>query len=67
MTEPEHEQHEQQEPAAQVDPKEAMRQALEAKKSAQHAHDQGAGQAKSIGATHAQAAGKRQFRRKSGG
>lgn len=62
MTEPE-----QQSPAAPLDPKEAMRQALEAKKNAQHAHDEGPGQSKSLGATHTKAAGKRQFRRKAGG
>jgi hypothetical protein len=50
-----------------LDPKEAMRLALEAKKQAQHAHGDGAGGAKSMGSTHAKAAGKRQFRRKSGG
>lgn len=52
---------------APVDPKEAMRRALEAKKNAQHAHADGAGGSKSMGSTHAKAAGKRQFRRKSGG
>lgn len=50
-----------------VDPKEAMRQALEAKKLAQHAHAEGGGANRSMGATHAKAAGKRQFRRKAGG
>ncbi len=54
-------------PAKPLDPKEAMRQALDAKKNAQHARDDNAGGAKSMGSTHAQAAGRRQFRRKSGG
>lgn len=54
-------------PAKPLDPKEAMRQALEAKKTAQHAREDNAGGAKSLGSTHAKAAGKRQFRRKSGG
>ena len=49
------------------DPKEAMRQALAAKKKAETAHHDGAAGAKSLGATHSKAAGKRQFRRKSGG
>ncbi len=49
------------------DPKEAMRRALEAKKKADHAHHEGAAGAKSLGATHTKAAGKRQFRRKAGG
>ena len=44
-----------------------MRAALEAKKSAQHARNEAAGGEKSLGATHAKAAGKRHFRRKSGG
>ena len=50
-----------------VDPKEAVRQALEAKKKADHAHHEGATGAKSLGSTHSKAAGKRQFRRKAGG
>jgi hypothetical protein len=52
---------------AAVDPKEAMRQALEAKKNAQHKQDETSGGPRSLGGTHAKAAGKRQFRRKSGG
>lgn len=60
MTEPE-------KPAQPLDPKEAMRQALEAKKNAQHAHAEGATGAKNMGATQSKAAGKRQFRRKAGG
>ncbi len=50
-----------------VDPKEAMRAALEAKKNANHAHGDGTAGSKSMGATHSKAAGKRQFRRKAGG
>lgn len=50
-----------------LDQKEAMRQALEAKKNVQHQHNDGAAGVKSMGATHAKAAGKRQFRRKAGG
>lgn len=50
-----------------LDPKEAMRAALEAKKNAQQSHADGHGGAKSIGSTHTKAAGKRQFRRKAGG
>lgn len=55
------------ETAKPLDPKEAMRAALDAKKSAQHARNEASGGEKSMGATHAKAAGKRQFRRKSGG
>lgn len=51
-----------------VDPKEAMRRALEAKKAAQHASAEAAGGAKTLGgSTHGKAGAKRQFRRKSGG
>lgn len=53
--------------AAPTDAKESMRAALEAKKNASHARAEAAGSNKSMGATHAKAAGKRQFRRKSGG
>lgn len=50
------------------DPKEAMRQALERKKAAQHhGGEQGASGPKVSGGPHEKAAGKRQFRRKSGG
>lgn len=51
-----------------VDPKEAMRQALERKKAAQHggaAHMEGGN--KVAGGPQSQAGGKRVFRRKSGG
>ncbi len=68
MTEPEPKPDSETQPADKpLDPKEAMRQALEAKKAAHHAHAEGAGGTKSMGSTHAKAAGKRQFRRKSGG
>lgn len=50
-----------------VDPKEAMRAALEAKKKANHAHNDGPGGSKSMGSASSKVAGKRQFRRKSGG
>lgn len=53
-----------------VDPKEAMRQALERKKAAQHASaaagPEGSGD-KAKGGAHGQQGGKRVFRRKSGG
>lgn len=51
----------------QVDPKEAMRRALEAKKAATHKNADGVGPQKSMGGPHAKAGGKRQFRRKAGG
>jgi hypothetical protein len=61
MTEPE-------KPADQpLDPKEAMRQALEAKKNAQHAQADGAAGVRSMGATHSKSGGKREFRRRAGG
>lgn len=50
-----------------LDPKEAMRQALEAKKHANKAHNDGSAGPKSLGATSKGAASKRQFRRKAGG
>ena len=50
-----------------LDQKEAMRQALEAKRKHQHQHNEGAAGAKSMGVAHSKAAGKRQFRRKAGG
>ncbi|HOA88892.1 DUF5302 domain-containing protein [Propioniciclava tarda] len=49
------------------DPKEAMRKALEAKKTASKAHNDAGSGPKSLGATSKGAASKRQFRRKSGG
>lgn len=51
-----------------VDPKEAMRQALERKKQAHHDNQQGpSGEQKLTGGPHGPAAAKRVFRRKSGG
>lgn len=50
-----------------LDPKAAMRAALDAKKNAQAAHEDGTNSVRSMGSTHTKAAGKRQFRRKSGG
>ena len=50
-----------------LDPKEAMRRALEAKKSASKAHNEAGSGPKSLGATSKGAASKRQFRRKAGG
>jgi hypothetical protein len=50
-----------------IDPKEAMRLALEAKKGKQAAGEQQAQGNKVAGGPHKQAAGKREFRRKSGG
>lgn len=50
-----------------TDPKERMRQALDAKQQAQHGQDLGRGPDKSIGHAQGKAAGRRQFRRKSGG
>lgn len=51
-----------------LDPKEAMRQALERKKQAQSHHGPGGPDAdRSQGQAHGQVGGKRQFRRKSGG
>lgn len=49
------------------DPKEAMRQALEAKRNAAHRTADGGGVDRAVGHTHAKASGKRQFRRKAGG
>jgi len=50
-----------------LDPKEAMRQALEAKKGKQASGEQHAQSSKMSGGPHKAAAGKRQFRRKAGG
>lgn len=52
---------------APVDPKEAMRQALERKKAAEHSGQRGFDAADDKGHTHGQVGGKRQFRRKAGG
>lgn len=54
---------------AAVDPKEAMRQALERKRTASHAASNAGtpGEGKVSGGPHKAAAGKRVFRRKSGG
>lgn len=54
---------------APLDPKEAMRQALERKKQAQqHASDAGVhGDRKQGGQTHGPVGGRREFRRKAGG
>ncbi|WP_040284636.1 DUF5302 domain-containing protein [Tessaracoccus massiliensis] len=54
---------------APLDPKEAMRQALERKKAAeQHVSDSGVhGDRKQGGNAHGPVAGRREFRRKSGG
>ena len=49
------------------DPKELMREALERKKSAARFDAEGAAGGSKIAGPHAKAAGKRQFRRKSGG
>ncbi|MDO5287132.1 MAG: DUF5302 domain-containing protein [Actinomycetia bacterium] len=51
----------------QVDPKEAMRQALAAKQARVHVGEQHQGGSKVSGGPHKAAAGKRQFRRKAGG
>jgi hypothetical protein len=55
--------------SAPLDPKEAMKAALERKKTAQHARSQGTegGGSKAKGGAHGQQGGKRVFRRKSGG
>jgi hypothetical protein len=53
--------------AERVDPKEAMRQALAAKKAKQSEGEQQSHDSKVSGGPHKAAAGKRQFRRKSGG
>lgn len=50
-----------------LDPKEAMRRALEAKKGKQAGGEQHAQGSKVAGGPHKAAAGKRQFRRKAGG
>lgn len=51
-----------------LDPKEAMRQALERKKQSQVSHGPGGhDEDRSQGHAHGQMGGKRQFRRKSGG
>jgi Family of unknown function (DUF5302) len=50
-----------------IDPKEAMRLALEAKKGKQSSGEQHAQGSKVAGGPHRAAAGKREFRRKSGG
>lgn len=50
-----------------VDPKEAMRRALEHKKNASHATEAAAGDDRVHGGPHKQVGGKRTFRRKSGG
>ena len=55
------------EPTDVPDPKEAMRQALEAKRNAHHLKASGGGVDKSVGHTQGKAGAKRQFRRKSGG
>lgn len=54
--------------AAPLDPKEQMRAALEAKKTAQHIHADSAGSVgKGGGGQQGKQGGKREFRRKSGG
>lgn len=51
-----------------LDPKEQMKAALEAKKTASHGNAAGAqGSGKASGGPHGQQGGKRTFRRKSGG
>lgn len=51
-----------------LDPKEAMRQALERKKQGQQQHGPGGPESeRAQGHAHGQMGGKRQFRRKSGG
>lgn len=50
-----------------LDPKEAMRQALERKKAAEHGGRQGFGVERDQGHAQGQVGGKREFRRKSGG
>ena len=50
-----------------LDPKEAMRQALERKKAAEHGANGHVATDRTKGAAHSQMGGKRQFRRKSGG
>lgn len=50
-----------------LDPKEAMRRALEAKQTKQSEGEQHSREAKVSGGPHKAAVGKRQFRRKSGG
>ncbi|AQP45136.1 DUF5302 family protein [Tessaracoccus flavus] len=54
--------------AVPLDPKEAMRQALERKKQGQGQHGPGGPEAdRALGHAHGQMGGKRQFRRKAGG
>ncbi|MHB1007982.1 MAG: DUF5302 domain-containing protein [Propionibacteriaceae bacterium] len=50
-----------------LDPKEAMRRALDAKKGRQAVGEQHGADSKVAGGPHKAAAGKRQFRRKAGG
>ncbi|QGF23791.1 DUF5302 domain-containing protein [Raineyella fluvialis] len=52
--------------SAPLDPKEQMRQALEAKRAGAHAGTPHDPQPNSLGGPHGKAGGKRQFRRKSG-
>lgn len=52
---------------SEVDPKEQMRAALEAKKNAQHRHAEGVTGPGKQGTSQGQQGGKRQFRRKAGG
>lgn len=52
---------------APLDPKEAMKRALEAKQAKQTEGEQHSREAKVSGGPHKAAAGKRQFRRKAGG
>lgn len=49
-----------------LDPKEQMRQALEAKRAGEHAGSAHDAQRSSLGGPHGKAGAKRQFRRKSG-
>jgi uncharacterized protein DUF5302 len=54
-------------PAAQDPAKDRFREALERKRSQQHAHNSGVQEDSKIHSPHERAGGKREFRRKSGG
>ena len=54
-------------PESPIDTREAMRRALDAKQSKQSEGEQNSRDSKMAGGPHKAAAGKRQFRRKSGG
>ena len=59
---------ESEQPTEKLDPKEAMRQALERKKAAEHlSAAQGVEADRGQGRAHGKVGGKREFRRKSGG